>query len=118
MYASIRKYYIIPGTAEEFMQRVQQGFVPLISQVKGFQAYYVLQVRDDEVISVSIFDSQAGAEQSVERAADWVARNISSLIQGLPEISVGNVKIVQLKIGQTADMEETLRKQLSPAQNP
>ncbi len=31
MYASIRKYYIIPRTAEEFMQRVQQGFVPSAS---------------------------------------------------------------------------------------
>ncbi|HYU71478.1 MAG TPA: antibiotic biosynthesis monooxygenase [Ktedonobacteraceae bacterium] len=104
MYASIRKYYIIPRTAEEFMQRVQQGFVPLISQVKGFRAYYVLQVRDDEVISVSIFDSQAGAEESVQRAADWVAKNISSFIQGLPEISVGYVKIAQIARGRTAGM--------------
>jgi heme-degrading monooxygenase HmoA len=118
MYTSIRKYDIIPGTTEEFVRRVQQGFVPLISQVSGFRAYYVLQVGDDEVISVSIFDSQAGAEESVRRAADWVAKNISSFIQGLPEIAVGHVRIAQLERGQTAGREETLREQRSAARNP
>jgi heme-degrading monooxygenase HmoA len=118
MYASIRKYYIISGTTEEFLRRVQQGFVPLISQGSGFRAYYVLQVRDDEVISVSLFDSQAGAEESVRRAADWVAKNISSFIQGLPEIAVGHVRIAQLERGQTVGREEMLREQLSVAGNP
>jgi heme-degrading monooxygenase HmoA len=118
MYASVRKYYITPGTAEEFLRRVRGGFVPLISQVPGFRAYYVLQVRDDEVISVSIFDSQAGAEESVRRAAEWVAKNISSFIQGLPEITVGHVRIFQLDRGQAADMGETLREQFSAARNP
>jgi heme-degrading monooxygenase HmoA len=118
MYASIRKYYIIPGTAEEFLRRVQGGFVPLISQVSGFRAYYVLQVRDDEVLSVSLFDSQAGAEESVRRAADWVAKNISSFIQGLPEIAVGHVRIAQLEREPPASREELLREQLSVARNP
>jgi heme-degrading monooxygenase HmoA len=115
MYASIRKYSLIPGTAEEFVRRVQQGFVPLISQVLGFRAYYVLQVRDDEVISVSIFNSPAGAEESVRRAADWVAKNIGSFIQGLPEIAVGHVRIAQLEREQTAGKEAWLREQLSAA---
>jgi heme-degrading monooxygenase HmoA len=118
MYASIRKYYVIPGTTEEFLRRVQQGFVPLISRVSGFRAYYVLQVGDDEVISVSLFDSQAGAEESVRRAADWVAKNISSFIQSLPEIVVGHVRIAQLERGQAAGREELLREQLFMAGNP
>ncbi len=100
------------------MRRVRKGFVPLISQVGGFRAYYVLEVRDDEVISVSIFDSQAGAEESVRHAADWVAKNINSFIQGLPEIAVGYVKVAQLEKGQTANMEEILREQLSATRNP
>jgi hypothetical protein len=95
MYASIRKYYIIPGTADEFLQRVREGFVPLISQVPGFEAYYVLQVRNDEVVSISLFDTQGGAEESVRRAAAWVAEHLVSLLQGFPEITVGHVSIYQ-----------------------
>ena len=117
MFASIRKYYIIPGTAEQFLRRVQWGFVPIISQAPGFQAYYVLQVRDDEVLSVSIFDSQAAAEESVRRTADWVAKNISWFMQGLPEITVGHVRISQLEREQPAGMGEILREQLSAAHN-
>lgn len=118
MYASIRKYSIRPGTAEEFLRRVQQGFVPLIRQASGFRAYSVLQVGDDEVISVSLFDSQAGAEESVRRAADWVAKNISSFIQGQPEVKVGPVRIYQLEGRQTADREGMLREQRFTDLNP
>ena len=32
VYVAVRKYSILPGTAEEFLRRVQQGFVPLIRQ--------------------------------------------------------------------------------------
>jgi hypothetical protein len=32
------------------------GFVPLISQVPGFQACYPLKVREDEAVTISIFD--------------------------------------------------------------
>jgi hypothetical protein len=118
MYASIRKYSIIPGSAKEFMRRVQQGFVPLISQVSDFRAYYVLQVRDDEVISFSLFDSQAGAEESVRRAADWVAKNLSSLLQGQPEITVGHVTIFQLVQGQITSRDEMLHERFSTSRNP
>jgi heme-degrading monooxygenase HmoA len=118
MYASIRKYSIVPGTAEEFLRRVQQGFVPLISKASGFRAYYVLQVRNDEVVSVSIFDTQAGAEESVRRAADWVAKNISSFIQGLPEVTVGHVRIFRFEGGQKADREGVLRDQRFTDLNP
>ncbi len=93
MYIAIRKYYIIPGMIGEWMQRVQEGFVPIISQVPGYVAYYALEVRNDEAVTVSIFDTQAGAEESVRRATEWVTKNLVSLNQGLPEITVGQVRV-------------------------
>lgn len=80
---------------DEWMRRVREGFVPLISRVPGFQAYYALKVREDEAVTISIFDTQAGAEESVRRAATWVAKNLASLNQGLPEIIVGQVSVYQ-----------------------
>ena len=93
MYTAIRKYYVVPGQVDEFMQRVQAGFLPIVSDVSGFIAYYALKVRNDEVATVSIFNTQDGAEESTRRAASWVERNIASLVQGLPEIMVGEVKV-------------------------
>jgi len=93
MYIAIRKYYIIPGRVDELLQRVREGFVPIISQVPGFVAYYLLEVGNDVVVSISIFKSRAGAEESTRQAAGWVEKNIASLIQGLPEITVGGVRV-------------------------
>ncbi len=92
MYIAIRKYYIIPGSCDEFMQRVQGGFVPIVSQMPGFISYYAMRIRSDEVVTISIFETRAGAEESTPRALEWVQKNISWLIQGLPEVTVGQVR--------------------------
>ena len=39
MYAAVRKYKTTPGAVSKLIQRVQEGFVPIISQVPGFVAY-------------------------------------------------------------------------------
>jgi hypothetical protein len=93
MYIAIRKYYIIPGTIGEWMRRVKEGFVPIISQVPGFVGYYALEVRNDEAVTISIFDTQAGADESVRQAVEWVDHNLASLNQGLPEITVGQARV-------------------------
>jgi hypothetical protein len=92
MYIAIRKYYVIPGSVDEIMQRVQEGFVPIISQAPGFIAYYALRVRDDETVTISIFETRAGAEESTPLALEWVRKNIADLINGLPEMTVGQVQ--------------------------
>ncbi len=93
MYAVIHQYYIIPETADELMQRVRDGLVPMLSKESGFVAYYVLQVSNDMLISVSIFDSLARAEEPPMEVIDWEQQNIASFIQCLPEVKIGEVKI-------------------------
>jgi hypothetical protein len=93
MYASIRKYKTNPGAVDELSRRVEQGFVPLVSRAPGFVAYYVVDAGNDVVASVSIFQNQAGAEESNRLAATWVRDNIASLFSGPPEITAGEVRV-------------------------
>jgi len=93
MYASIRRYKTSPGAAAELAQRVNQGFVPIISKAPRFVAYYVVDAGNDVVASVSVFQDQAGAEESNRMAADWVKENIASLLTGPPEITAGAVTV-------------------------
>ena len=93
MYASIRRYKTSPGAAAELARRVNQGFVPIISKAPGFVAYYVVDAGNDVVASVSVFQDQAGAEESNRMAADWVKKNIASLFSGPPEITAGAVTV-------------------------
>ena len=41
--------------AEELARRIK-GAIPIISDVPGFQAYYVIYAPDDTVTAISIFD--------------------------------------------------------------
>jgi heme-degrading monooxygenase HmoA len=93
MYASIRRYRTVEGASTELAQRVDEGFLPIISSAPGFIAYYVVDAGNDEVASVSIFQDQAGAEASNRTAADWVKGNLAKLVAGAPEIPAGLVTV-------------------------
>lgn len=99
MYIAIQKYYIIAGSCDEFMQRVQGGFVPIISQMPGFISYYAMQVRNDEVVTISIFETKVEAEEYTPRMSEWFQKNIAWLIQGFPEETVGRVRASSEPIG-------------------
>jgi hypothetical protein len=90
-YMAIRTYPIIPGTGEEFLHRVQAGFVPIISRMPGFIAYDALQVGNDQIVSISVFDTPVGVIESTPRALHWIQENIAELIQGMPEVMAGQV---------------------------
>ena len=93
MYASIRRGKANPGATAEIAQRVKDSFVPIISQVPGFVAYYVVNLGDDMLATVSIFENQAGAEESARRAADWVKQDLAPLMASPLEIMVGEVVV-------------------------
>ncbi len=93
MYTSIRKYKVKPGSTDEICNMVNEEFVPIISKTKGFLAYYCLEAGKDIVASVSVFQNRAGAEESNKLAADWVKKNLSTLITTQPEITAGEIKV-------------------------
>ncbi len=95
MYASIRRYNMDPGSVDELMRRVNEGFVPIISQGAGFKAYYAIDAGDGVVASISVFETQAGAEESNRMAASWVKENLASLLPTPPEITAGEVGVHQ-----------------------
>ena len=93
MYVSVRHYDLDAETVDELMRRGEEGFVPIISNAPGFIAYYALDAGEGVVASTSIFTDQAGAEESNRMAADYVKQNLATLLQSLPEITAGEVKV-------------------------
>ena len=49
MYAGIRQAKAKTGMVEELTRRIKEGAIPLISDVPGFNAYYVIYAPDDTV---------------------------------------------------------------------
>lgn len=93
MYASIRRYKTDPGSVAEVIKRAHDGFVPIIRKAPGFTAYYVVDAGDGVIASISVFEDQAGAEESNIMAADWVKANLRSLLPDAPETTAGDVSV-------------------------
>jgi hypothetical protein len=80
MYAAIRQAKARSGTAEELARRVKEGAIPIISDVEGFIAYYVVYAGDDTVTAISIFNNFASAEEANRRALSWIDENLGPLL--------------------------------------
>ncbi len=97
MYVAVRRYKVKAGSMDEIIRSVSEGFVPLISQASGFMAYYAVDAGNDIVFSVSIFQDQAGADESTSLAADYVKQNLAALVEGPPEITAGEANVSNVK---------------------
>ena len=91
MHTAIRQYQVDPGSVEEITRGVNEGLLPLIKDVSGFQAYYALDAGGGRIASVSVFEDRAGAEESSRVAADWIRQNMASLFPNPPEVLEGEV---------------------------
>ena len=91
MYATIRRYEGVTNPGEAG-RRVNEGFVPLISKLPGFIAYYWVDAGGGVMISTSVFQDQASAQESNRKAADWVRQNnLASLMPNPPQVTGGEV---------------------------
>jgi hypothetical protein len=90
MYATVRHYEGVKDPAEAG-KRVNEGFVPLITDIEGFVTYYWVDAGDGVMVSCSVFEDQAGEEESNRRAREWVKENLAELLPNPPAISAGHV---------------------------
>jgi hypothetical protein len=108
MYVAIRRYQMAEsGSADEVLQRVREGFIPIIKEGPGFLAYYVLDSGGGTVTSISVFEDREGAEASISGAADWVRENVASMFPNPPEIIAGEVAAHELNLPKLGVREVT-----------
>jgi hypothetical protein len=91
MYATVRRYEGVTDPREAG-RRVNESFVPLISQLPGFVAYYWVDAGGGVMISTSVYEDQASGEESDRKAADWVRENnMGAVMPNPPQITAGEV---------------------------
>ena len=97
MFAAIRYYQADPPSIEEVVRRVQEDFVPLIRDMRGFVSYFILvpSEREEDIVSVSVFEDQQSAEESNSKAAEWVVQNLDELLRPSPEFASGQVVVYE-----------------------
>jgi hypothetical protein len=90
--AAIRRVQVKAGQMDEVKRRLEQGLIPLISQIPGFVCYHAVDAGDDVAISVTLYTDRAAAEAAVKVAKPWAEANIVHLM-GAAEATVGEVVI-------------------------
>lgn len=91
MYAVVRRYRFDPKNSEEIGRQVRDVFVHILRKAPGFEAYYWVDTGEGEGASLSVFETKAGAEESIRIAAKFVAEHLGTLL-GEPEIMQGEVR--------------------------
>jgi hypothetical protein len=86
-----------PDSVDEVIRRVNEDFVPTISDAPGFLAYYALDAGDGVLATVSVFEDRSGAEESIRMAKDYVNEDPATLVPVSPEIMVGKIAIYKTK---------------------
>jgi hypothetical protein len=97
VYAAIRRYHTDPDSLGEVVRRVNEGFVPKISDMQGFVAYFALNAGQGEFGTVSVFEDQASAEESNRVAEEWVNENLGELLPTPPDFAAGEVVAYKAK---------------------
>jgi hypothetical protein len=91
-FVSIRQYR--SSDAAEVGRRAadeSSGFVPIARDTDGISAWYLVDGGDGTASTITVCDSEAAANESVEKARAWVADNASDLIEGAPTVTGGEV---------------------------
>jgi hypothetical protein len=72
MYVAVRRYEGVTDS-QKVAQQAREGFVPIISEMPGFVAYYLVDAGDGVMVSTSVFEHKDAEEQSNFRAGAFTA---------------------------------------------
>jgi hypothetical protein len=90
MYAAVRRFEGVTDP-QKVVQVAKEGFVPLISQMPGFVAHYLVDAGDGVMVATSVFEHKDAEEQSTYRAGEFVAEHLEPLLPNPPQVTAGEV---------------------------
>ena len=90
MYVAVRRYEGVNDSLK-VGQLVEEDYVPIISEMPGFVAYYCVDAGDGVMVSISLFEHKDTEEQSTFRAGEFVAQDLGLLAPNPPQVTAGEV---------------------------
>ena len=91
MHVVVRKYTAGPEVVEEARPKLPH-LEQTMRQTPGFVAYYFLET-EDGLATITITEDEAGTQESMSRAANWVQQNLPNSALGAPEVIRGETHI-------------------------
>jgi hypothetical protein len=92
-FCALRRYVLREGSIDEALRRVDASFAESVQQIDGFRGYMLLELGNDELVSLTFFRDRAGAEASDELAARFVSRELADFDLERIEARAGDVRV-------------------------
>ena len=92
MYIAVRRYEGVKDP-QKVRQVVKEGFVPILSEMPGFVAFYWVDVGDGVVASTSVYEHKHAEEQSTIEAREFVQEYLAPLMPNPPQVTAGEVGV-------------------------
>lgn len=90
MFATVRRYEGV-GNPEEAATKVDEVFIPLISSLPGFVEYYWVDLGDNAMMSITLFNTLSEAIKANEQSRIWVQEHLSSVLPPSVRIEAGRI---------------------------
>jgi hypothetical protein len=95
MFATIRRYDAIDrARMDELVKKADETLVPTLSELPGFNGYYLIEAADGVVSSIGFFDTSANADESTRVASNWVReQKLETALPNPPKVTSGEVVV-------------------------
>jgi hypothetical protein len=93
VHAAMRKYKIDSDQMAEFSKRVEDRFVPRISDATGFAGYYLIDAGNGIMISFTLGEDPDAVANTMDTAVDFVTHELSDLEVERVEAAHGDVTV-------------------------
>ncbi len=96
MFVTIRRYSPKNGSLnkaslELLRRQLHEDFLPVTRKIPGFSGYYVLNVADRELVTLSFCETREASVESSRCSAEYTIRNPLVFELGRPEVIEGEV---------------------------
>jgi hypothetical protein len=79
MHATLRRLRCAPGKASEVARLIEAEYVPQLKDVDGVVSYTLVDIGEDEISSLGVFESESAATTGNDIAVAWAKERLASL---------------------------------------
>jgi hypothetical protein len=93
MHATVKRYEgVDQSRTDELTKKVDETLLPRLSNLPGFEGYYLIEAGNGVMSSIGLFDTSAQADESTRVASNWVREEkLETALPNPPKITDGEV---------------------------
>jgi hypothetical protein len=84
--------HIEQGRADELVKKADDTLLPSLSELPGFNGYYLIEAGNGVMSSIGFFDTKEQTDESTRIASNWVReQKLETALPNPPKITSGEV---------------------------